>query len=118
MRPEGPRRRQEPPEGIATTANGEFKGGYGRWFAAGLIVTVLAHFTLFELFPQFRAANIGTTAEALETVELPPQVEIPPPTEQIPRPAFIPCDVASELKNAGGSWRPSASRTYSTMRTG
>lgn len=64
MSPEGPRRRQKPPEGIATTANDEIKGGYSRLFAGGLLVAVLAHFTLFELFPQFNAAEIGTTAEA------------------------------------------------------
>ncbi|MFB6240767.1 MAG: energy transducer TonB [Gemmatimonadota bacterium] len=87
MTPEEPRQQEEQRTGIAQTANDEFKENYGRWFAGGLIFAVLAHFALFELFPQFRAADIGTKSKAMEQVELPPQVEIPPPPKQIARPA-------------------------------
>jgi TonB family protein len=87
MTPENPPRQDEQVEGIVRTANDEFKASYSRLFAAGLIGAVLAHFALFELFPEFRAADLGTEATAMETVELPPQVEIPPPPEQIARPA-------------------------------
>ncbi len=87
MTPEKPPEQDESRAGIAQTANDEFKDSYASWFAGGLIVAVLAHFALFELFPQFRAADIGTESEAMETVDLPPQVEIPPPPEQIARPA-------------------------------
>lgn len=87
MTPEEPRQHDERRRGIAQTANDEFKKNYASWFAGGLIFAVLAHFALFELFPQFRAADIGTKSKAMETVELPPQVEIPPPPQQIARPA-------------------------------
>jgi len=87
MTPEEPRQHGRSRAGIAQTANDEFKNNYSSWFAGGLIFAVLAHFALFELFPQFRAADIGTKSKAMETVELPPQVEIPPPPEQIARPA-------------------------------
>lgn len=69
------------------TANEELKGSYSRWFAAGLIVAVLAHVALFELFPDMRAADVSTGAEPTETLNLPPQIEVPPPPEQIARPA-------------------------------
>lgn len=87
MTPEQPSESELEPRGIVSTANDEFKESYSRWFAGGLIIAVLAHFALFELFPQLRAADIGSKADQMEAVELPPQVEIPPPPEQIARPA-------------------------------
>lgn len=83
-RPDGPARK-----GIVEprTANEQFKGNYSRWFAGGLIVAVLAHVALFQLFPDMRAADVSTTAEPTETLNLPPQIEVPPPPERISRPA-------------------------------
>lgn len=72
---------------LRSTANDRFKKTYASWFAGGLIAAVVAHFCVFEFFPQLRAADIGTSAEAMEAMELPPQVEIPPPPQQIARPA-------------------------------
>ena len=69
------------------TANDDFKRSYTDWFYGGLIAAVAMHFAFFQFFPQLQASDIGTTADEMEAVELPPQVEIPPPPEQIARPA-------------------------------
>lgn len=69
------------------TANDDFKRTYGNWVATGLIAAVAAHFALFVLVPQFQAADLGSAAEEMEAVTLPPEVRIPPPPEQIARPA-------------------------------
>ncbi len=75
------------PQAVQETANDDFKKTYGNWVAAGLIGAVAAHFALFVLVPQFRAADLGMAGEEMEAVTLPPEVRIPPPPEQIARPA-------------------------------
>lgn len=75
------------PQAVQETANDDFKKTYGNWVAAGLIGAVAAHFALFVLVPQFRAADLGMAGDEMEAVTLPPEVRIPPPPEQIARPA-------------------------------
>jgi TonB family protein len=48
---------------------------------------VVAHFTLFEYFPNLQARDMGVVSDELAAIELPPEVKIPPPPEQIARPA-------------------------------
>lgn len=69
------------------SANNEFKRSYSSFVAIGVILAVGIHFTVFQLVPQFQAADMGTAAAQMEAVELPPQVEIPPPPKQVSRPA-------------------------------
>lgn len=68
-------------------ANDRFKQSYSALTYLCVIVATVLHFALFELFPQLQAADIGTTADELAAIELPPEVKIPPPPEQIARPA-------------------------------
>lgn len=69
------------------TANDRFKRRGSTFFAAGISLAVLVHFSLFALFPTLDATPPALAAETLKAMELPPQVEIPPPPEQILRPA-------------------------------
>jgi protein TonB len=45
------------------------------------------HFALFAFFPDMSAADVRTTTDVFEAVDIPPEVEIPPPPEPIARPA-------------------------------
>lgn len=72
---------------VAHTANDEFKRGYRDWVYGGLIAAVLLHFGLFVVVRPFQAADLGTGADEVAVIELPPEVEIPPPPQQIARPA-------------------------------
>jgi len=69
------------------TANDKLKAGFGNWFWGSVMVATLIHFCVFNFWPEMTAADIATTAEELETIELPPEIEIPPPPERIARPA-------------------------------
>lgn len=60
---------------------------YRRKLSAGILLSVAAHFLLFQAAPAFRAAAPGAVGGDLEAVELPPEVKVPPPPEQIARPA-------------------------------
>lgn len=72
---------------VRKTANDDFKRTSSVWTQIGLLAAVMLHFGLFVLVRPFEAADLGTTAEELEAVTLPPEVRIPPPPEQIARPA-------------------------------
>ena len=74
-------------QSAAETANDAFKRSYLDWFYGGVIAAVALHFAFFQLFPQLTAEDMGSAADEMEAVELPPQVEIPPPPQQIARPA-------------------------------
>ncbi|HKK08833.1 MAG TPA: energy transducer TonB, partial [Gemmatimonadota bacterium] len=55
---------------------------------------------LFAWSPSFRAAELGTSNEAIRTIELPPDVKIPPPPQAVARPAtpkVAETDVSPEL---------------------
>lgn len=72
---------------VRKTANDEFKRTASVWTQIGLLAAVMLHFGLFVLVRPFEAADLGSTADELEAVTLPPEVRIPPPPEQIARPA-------------------------------
>ena len=69
------------------TANDRLKANFGSWFWGSVMVATLIHFCLFNFWPEMTAADIGSTTDELETIELPPEIEIPPPPERIARPA-------------------------------
>jgi len=58
---------------------------------------VVAHFGLFNFFPELTATDVSYGVSEFEAIELPPEVEIPPPPEQISRPA-VPVVSATELE--------------------
>lgn len=68
--------------------------------AIGLTASVGLHFALFAWSPSFQTASLGTTNEAIQTIELPPDVKIPPPPQAVARPAtpkVAETDVSPEL---------------------
>lgn len=69
------------------TANEAFKRSYRTTVAAGICTAVLAHFAVFQIFPNLKANALGAAVTELTAIELPPEVRIPPPPEQISRPA-------------------------------
>jgi protein TonB len=69
------------------TANDRFKRSFGTWFWGSMIVATLAHFCVFNFWPEMTAEDVSYTADELEAIELPPEIEIPPPPEAIARPA-------------------------------
>jgi protein TonB len=52
-----------------------------------MIVATLAHFCVFNFWPEMTAEDVSYSADELEAIELPPEIEIPPPPEAIARPA-------------------------------
>ena len=79
------------------TANERFKQSYRSVVAIGIAAAVVAHFTLFELFPRMQANELGAAVTELAAIELPPEVTIPPPPDQIARPA-TPRVAAAEIE--------------------
>ncbi len=73
---------------LQADANDVFKRSSERRIAIGLMLAVLAHVALVELFPRMHVDSLGAAVTALETIELPPEVRIPPPPEEISRPAM------------------------------
>jgi periplasmic protein TonB len=69
------------------TANDRFKRSFGTWFWGSMIVATVAHFCVFNFWPEMTAEDVSYTADELEAIELPPEIEIPPPPEAIARPA-------------------------------
>jgi protein TonB len=69
------------------TANDRFKRSFGAWFWGSMIVATIAHFCVFNFWPEMTAEDVSYTADELEAIELPPEIEIPPPPEAIARPA-------------------------------
>ena len=74
-------------EAVHLTANDQFKRGNNTTVQVGVLTAVLFHFGLFVLVRPFEAADLGTVADEIEAISLPPEVRIPPPPEQIARPA-------------------------------
>lgn len=74
-------------EGIHNTANDRFKRSFGAWFWGSMILATVAHFCVFNFWPEMTAEDVSFTSEELEAIELPPEIEIPPPPEAIARPA-------------------------------
>ena len=72
---------------VTYSANDKFKAHYATVTYWGVIIATIAHFAVFEFFPQLNAADLGTVSEEIISVDLPPEVKIPPPPEQIARPA-------------------------------
>ncbi|MFW6202337.1 MAG: energy transducer TonB [Gemmatimonadota bacterium] len=83
----GPRGARASATAVTETANDRFKRQFGDWFWGSMIVATLFHLGLFLFWPTMTAADMGTSTEEMENVDLPPEVEIPPPPEQISRPA-------------------------------
>ena len=79
------------------SANERFKEGFSAVVAGGLIAATLAHLALFELFPEMRAADVGSVSRATRAIELPPQVEVPPPPEAVARPATPKVSAAADI---------------------
>jgi TonB family protein len=71
----------------ATSANEAFKSHYSDWVGVGVITAVAVHFAFFTLFPNLQAADLTSTLDEIEAIELPPEVHVPPPPEVIARPA-------------------------------
>ena len=69
------------------TANERFKRSFGAWFWGSMIVATVAHFCVFNFWPEMTAEDVSFTSNELEAIELPPEIEIPPPPEAIARPA-------------------------------
>ena len=69
------------------TANDRFKRSFGTWFWGSMIVATVAHFCVFNFWPEMTAEDVSYSADELEAIELPPEIEIPPPPEAIARPA-------------------------------
>lgn len=69
----------------------------------GLVASVAVHFGVFVWTPSFHTTDLGTSNEALESVQLPPDVKIPPPPRAVARPAtprVAEVDVSPELTMA------------------
>jgi periplasmic protein TonB len=69
------------------TANDRFKRSFGNWFWGSMIAATVAHFLVFQLWPEMTAADFSFSATEMESIELPPEIDIPPPPERIARPA-------------------------------
>jgi periplasmic protein TonB len=80
---------EQAPQGEITrsTANDRFKQQFPSWFWGSLCLAVVVHFALMAFWPQMSAADMRTTTDEFEAIELPPEIEIPPPPEPIARPA-------------------------------
>jgi len=74
-------------EATGLSANDRFKRSFGAWFWGSMIVATVAHFAVFNFWPEMTAEDVSYTADELEAIELPPEIEIPPPPEAIARPA-------------------------------
>lgn len=72
---------------LTLTANDRFKRSFGTWFWGSMILATVAHFCVFNFWPEMTAEDVSFTAAELEAIELPPEIEIPPPPEAIARPA-------------------------------
>jgi len=73
--------------GRAPTANERFKRSFGTWLSSSMILATVAHFSIFNFWPELTAEDFSYDAPELEAIELPPEIDIPPPPEAIARPA-------------------------------
>ena len=81
------RRERKAGDSLWMTANDRFKRDYSNLVWLGVLSATFLHFALFNWFPQLQAADLGSIADEIISVDLPPEVKIPPPPEQIARPA-------------------------------
>ena len=79
------------------SANDRFKRSSESYLGGALCIAVVAHFGLFNFFPELTASDVSYGVSEFEAIELPPEVDIPPPPEQISRPA-VPVVAATELE--------------------
>ena len=79
------------------SANDRFKKSSDSYLWGALCIAVVAHFGLFNFFPELTASDVSYGVDEFEAIELPPEVDIPPPPEQISRPA-VPVVAATELE--------------------
>ena len=82
---------------LRRSANDRFKKSAESYLWGALCIAVVAHFGLFNFFPELTASDVSFGVDEFEAIELPPEVEIPPPPEQISRPA-VPVVAATELE--------------------
>jgi len=99
------RKERKAGDSVWMTANDRFKRDYSNWVWLGVLSATFLHFALFNWFPQLQAADLGSIADEIISVDLPPEVKIPPPPEQIARPATprvsASVDMDSMLREAG-----------------
>ncbi len=70
---------------VPETANERLKRAFGRWLWASLMLAVMFHFGVFQLFPRLTAAAPGGSPDP--PVLVPPlKPDIPPPPPEIDRP--------------------------------
>ena len=81
------RKERKAGDSVWMTANDRFKRDYSNWVWLGVLSATFLHFALFNWFPQLQAADLGSIADEIISVDLPPEVKISPPPEQIARPA-------------------------------
>jgi protein TonB len=82
------------------SANERLKQSFGSWFWTSMIVATVLHFAAFAFSPELTAADFSIDADALMTIELPPEVKIPEPPQPIARPAtpvMVAADLAEDL---------------------
>ncbi len=72
---------------VGDTANDQLKQSWDNWFWGSMIVAVVAHFAVFQLWPDMAAEDFSSSMNELEAIDIPPEIEIPPPPEAIQRPA-------------------------------
>lgn len=71
---------------MGASANDRLKAGWHDRFWSSMIAAVLVHFAVLQGWPTMTAAEIASSVDALETIEL-PEVDLPPAPEEIVRPA-------------------------------
>ena len=72
---------------VGDTANDRLKQSWDNWFWGSMIVAIVAHFAIFQFWPDMAAEDFSSSMNELEAIEIPPEIEIPPPPEAIQRPA-------------------------------
>lgn len=80
------------------TANERFKEGNYGLSALAVTASTILHYALFEYFPPLEAAQLGSAAEEVRIMALPPEVRIPPPPHRIARPAKPVVATAADLR--------------------
>ena len=88
------------------TANDRFKRAFGAWLWGGVVVAAVAHFALFRLFPELRAADMRWRVDPTPVVSL-REIDIPEPPEPIQRPQLpVPgrIDLSEDLTIARTTW--------------
>jgi protein TonB len=93
-------------DGCRETANDRFKRSFGAWLWGGVVVAAVAHFALFQLFPELTAADFSREVDEIPLIPL-PEIDIPKPPEPIQRPLVPqvgPVDLAEDLTISPTTW--------------